>query len=319
MRILLAPMEGLVDDLMRELLTSMGGIDLCVTEFVRVTTHLLPTKTFYRLCPELLQGGRTATGVPVSVQLLGSDPACLADNAARAAELGALAVDLNFGCPAPTVNRHCGGAVLLREPSRLQEIVRAVRAAVPAGVPVTAKMRLGYEDTSLTLDCARALAEGGAAELVVHARTKLEGYRPPAHWPWIARIRQVVDINVVANGEIWSLDDALACRQASGSTDIMIGRGLVACPDLAWQIACQQRGQAYQARNWTQMQPVVQQFFQLLCHRADSQYPQARLKQWLALVSRAFPAAQPLLRQVRQLTTVAALEATLAEPHFWND
>ena len=106
---------------------------------------------------------------------------------------------------------------------------------------------------------------------------------------------------------------------ASGSADIMIGRGLVACPDLAWQIACQQRGQAYQARNWTQMQPVVQQFFQLLCHRADSQYPQARLKQWLALVSRAFPAAQPLLRQVRQLTTVAALEATLAEPHFWND
>lgn len=111
MRILLAPMEGLVDDLMRELLTSMGGIDQCVTEFVRVTSHLLPSKTFYRLCPELLQGGRTAVGVPVSVQLLGSDPACLADNAARAAELGALAVDLNFGCPAPTVNRHCGGAV----------------------------------------------------------------------------------------------------------------------------------------------------------------------------------------------------------------
>ena len=105
MRLMLAPMEGVIDHTMRELLTSLGSVDRCVTEFVRVSDRLLPPRVFRRLCPELDRGGVTAAGVPVYVQLLGGQPGVVADNAARAAELGAPGIDLNFGCPAKTVNR----------------------------------------------------------------------------------------------------------------------------------------------------------------------------------------------------------------------
>ncbi len=105
MQIALAPMEGLVDEILRELLTEVGGVDWCVSEFVRVCDRLLPLASFRKLAPELDHGWRTASGTPMRLQLLGSDPACLADNAAFAAELGAPVVDLNFGCPAKTVNK----------------------------------------------------------------------------------------------------------------------------------------------------------------------------------------------------------------------
>jgi tRNA-dihydrouridine synthase C len=215
MKLLLAPMEGLIDHRMRDVLTRAGGVDHCVSEFIRVTDQLLPARVFLRLMPELAHGSRTAAGTPVRAQLLGSDAACLADNAARLAALGAEGIDLNFGCPAPTVNRHRGGAVLLDEPDLVHAIVAAVRRAVPASLPVSAKMRLGHRDESLMLDTARAIAAAGACELVVHARTKLHGYRPPAYWERIADIREAVAIEVIANGEIWTVDDARRCREQS--------------------------------------------------------------------------------------------------------
>ena len=131
MRLLLAPMEGVVDHTMRELLSGLGGLDRCVTEFLRVSEQLLPPRVFYRICPELRSGGRTASGVPVYLQILGGDPTLVAENAARAAELGAPGIDLNFGCPAKTVNRSDGGSIILREPERVFRIVDAARRALP--------------------------------------------------------------------------------------------------------------------------------------------------------------------------------------------
>ena len=126
-------MEGLLDYILRDTLTRLGGVDRCVSEFIRVTNTLLPERVFTRVVPELLQGGCTRAGVPVRPQLLGSDPVCLAENAARVAGMGPYGVDLNFGCPAKVVNRHGGGAALLQEPELIATIVAAVRRAVPAG------------------------------------------------------------------------------------------------------------------------------------------------------------------------------------------
>ena len=116
MKLLLAPMEGLLDYTLRDILTRVGGLDGCVSEFIRITGQLLPARVFTRIVPELRHGSRTPAGVLVRPQLLGSDPACMADNAAVLASLSPAGIDLNFGCPAKTVNQHRGGAVLLDEP-----------------------------------------------------------------------------------------------------------------------------------------------------------------------------------------------------------
>ncbi len=214
----------------------LSGIDRCVSEFIRITDTLLPARAFIRTMPELRTGGRTLTGVPVRGQLLGSDPTLLAENASRLAELGSHGVDLNFGCPANVVNRHGGGSALLDDPELIHRIVAAVRRAVPAHVPVSAKMRLGYNDDHRAEDNALAIEAGGASEIVVHARTKAHGYRPPAYWDRIADLRAEVKLPLVANGEIWTVEDALRCQQVSGCTSLMLGRGMVADPGLALAI-----------------------------------------------------------------------------------
>lgn len=232
----LAPMEGVLDWILREMLSDVGGVDRMVTEFVRVTDRLLPDHVFHRYCPELNAGGRTRAGVPTYVQLLGGQPAWVAANARRAAGLGALGIDLNFGCPARTVNRHDGGAALLREPRRVYDVTRAVREAVPAQIPVTAKVRLGFDHKDFRRDIARAAADAGAASLVVHARTKTEMYTPPAHWAAVADMAEGLGIPVLANGEIWTVDDYVKCRAESGCARVALGRGLVRRPTLAADI-----------------------------------------------------------------------------------
>jgi tRNA-dihydrouridine synthase C len=297
MLLLLAPMEGLLDATLRHTLTRVGGIDRCVSEFIRVTGTLLPERAFLRIVPELRHGGRTLAGTPVRAQLMGSDPACLADNAARLAGLGPAGIDLNFGCPAKVVNRHGGGAALLQEPELMHRIVRAVRQAVPAAMPVSAKMRLGFDDDSLAQDCARALAEGGASELVVHARTKSDGYRPPAYWERIPRVREAVHIPVIANGEIWTVADALRCRELSGCEHLMLGRGMVADPGLALAI----RG-AGGRLGWAHLLPLMQEFWQGVCARVEPRHRAGRLKQWLNYLRRVYPEAQAAYDALRTVT-----------------
>ena len=314
MQLALAPMEGLVDDILRDVLTRVGGIDWCVTEFVRVNDSLLPPVCFRRLAPELAMGARTRAGTPLRVQLLGSDPACLADNAALACTLGAPVIDLNFGCPAKTVNRSRGGAVLLNEPELLHRIVREVRRTVPARIPVTAKMRLGYESPDGALDCARALADGGASQLVVHARTKTDGYKPPAHWEWVARVRDAVSVQVIANGEIWNVDDWQRCRAVSGVDDVMLGRGLVSRPDLARQIVALREGRAVTEMSWAELLPLLRDFWRQVRHKLAPAYAPGRLKQWLALLTRNYPEATALFAAIRRESDCTKIDALLGVP-----
>ena len=312
MQIALAPMEGLVDNILRDVLTHVGGIDWCVTEFIRVNDRLLTPAYFHKLAPELLHGAHTAAGVPLRVQLLGSDPVCLAENAALACELGSEVIDLNFGCPAKTVNRHGGGAALLQEPERIAAVVSAVRRAVPARLPVSAKMRLGYHDARLAVACAQAMADSGACEIVVHARTKLDGYRPPAFWEHIPAIREAVAVPVVANGEIWTVEDALRCRAVSGCTALMLGRGIVADPGLARALRAQDAGLPGQdVVDWPMLVPHLQDFWRQVCERLEPNQRAGRLKQWLNLLRRRYPEAEQAYQQVRTLTDQHAISLWL--------
>jgi tRNA-dihydrouridine synthase C len=309
-RIVLAPMEGLADDVLRAVLTSAGGYDWCVTEFVRVTTTVLPHSCFTRLSPELKNGSRTASGTPVRIQLLGSDPEMLAQNAAHLALLNPAGIDLNFGCPTPLVNRNRGGAALLDEPQLLLRIAGAVRAAVPPSIPVTAKMRLGIEDTHRALDCALALEAGGMQELVVHARTKADGYRPLVRWEWIARIREAVKLPIIANGEVWTVADYRAICAATGCSDVMLGRGAVADPLLAQRIRAGDEDHATDA-DWEELQHMIAEFWMRVQQKLPPHQSPGRLKQWLGLMRRSYPQAERLYGEIREARKAPELSARL--------
>ena len=308
MKILLAPMEGVVDSVLRDLITRMGGVDYCVTEFVRVTQHILPTKVFFQYCPELHNGSRTAAGTPVFVQLLGGQPDPMAENAAMADSLGAFGIDLNFGCPAKTVNRHDGGAALLKSPDRVFEITRAVRAAVHPDKPVTVKVRLGYDNKNYVTEIAQAASEGGAHWLTVHGRTKTEGYRPPAHWEEIATMGEAASIEVIANGDIWSPEDHARCQKVSGCQSTMLGRGLVARPSLALEI----RGQT-QRPNVSYWKPFLETFLVNSQNLRHEKYAVCRLKQLSKLMSRTYPEMGQLFQEIKRLQKVADMQNALKQ------
>ena len=235
----LAPMEGVTDAPMRHLLGAEGGFTYAVAEFVRVTHTPLPAHVVRRTVPEVANGGQTPTGLPVQVQLLGGNPERLAESAVAACAAGATAIDLNFGCPARTVNRHDGGATLLKYPERIFGIVRAVRTAVPPPILVSAKLRLGWDDPRAIFDTAPAAVEGGATWITVHARTREQGYAPPVNWPLIGRVRELVRVPVVANGDIHTLAAFRRCREDTGCIHFMLGRGAVADPTLARRVAAE--------------------------------------------------------------------------------
>ena len=318
--LILAPMEGLLDHGLRTVLTRVDGVDRCVSEFIRITDQLLPVRSFTRVVPELLHGSRTASGVPVRPQLLGSDPVCLAENAARLATLQPAGIDLNFGCPAKTVNRHRGGVVLMDEPELMHAIVAAVRRAVPAHIAVSAKMRLGIDDDSRALECAQAVEAGGAGELAVHARTKAQGYRPPAYWESIAAVRERVRLPVIANGDIWTVEDALRCRAVTGCTQLMLGRGLVRRPALARVIRQRDAGVANDradldptvaALPWPQVVPLLAEFWQDVCGRVERRHRAGRLKQWLNYLRHAYAEAQQAFDALRLVSEPEAISAWL--------
>lgn len=308
MKIYLAPMEGVVDYPMRNILTAVGGYDYCVTEFVRVVDRQLPAKVFKRICPELKHGGVTASGTPVIVQILGSDINAMADNARAIAELGAPGVDINFGCPSKIVNKNNGGAVLLKDPHRLYDIIRAVRNAVPEQIPVSAKIRLGYDDTELALENALAVAEAGASFVTVHARTRKDGYKAPARWEWLARINEALEIPVVANGDINSVEDYKRCIDVCGCEQIMLGRGAIARPDLGRQIVQHEQGKIGEELDWSAIQVMLGSLADELQDNIKDRYILPRIKQWLVHLKRQYEEAHRCFESVRLMKTYAEFE-----------
>lgn len=308
MRVLLAPMEGVLDSLVRELLSAVNDYDLCITEFLRVVDQLLPVKSFYRLCPELHQQSRTSSGTQVRIQLLGQHPGWLAENAARAVELGSYGVDLNCGCPSKTVNGSGGGATLLKDPPVIYDAVRAMRQAVPAHLPVTVKVRLGWDSVSHSHEIADAAASAGASELVVHGRTKQDGYRAEAiNWPAIGDIRQRLSIPVIANGEIFDHQSAMQCLSVTGCQDVMVGRGALNIPNLSRVIKYNEAPMP-----WPEVVQLLNRYCQLEKQGDTGLYHVARIKQWLGYLRKAYPQAEDLFMQIRPLKTSPHIATAIA-------
>jgi tRNA-dihydrouridine synthase C len=322
----LAPMEGIMDFVFRDLITQGQTIDQCTTEFVRVTDKLIPDHVFYRYCPELKTNSRTRSGVPVFVQLLGGQMEPMAENASKLSQLRPAGIDLNFGCPAKTVNRHDGGACLLQNPERLFSITSAVRKAVPKEIPVTAKMRLGFENTALYLENAQALAAAGANKITIHARTKSDGYRAPARWEYIAKIKEQMKIPIIANGDIKNVESLLECQKITSCTEFMIGRGSLQNPIIFSQINQFCRSDMrppkapdsinqFETTMWSKTKALILPFFLANSDYTSPRFAQARTKQWLSLLALQFPEAQEIFNQIKIETSPDKFQSQL-ESHL---
>lgn len=309
MRLILAPMQGVLDPLVRRLLTAINDYDLCISEFVRVVDQLLPAKVFYRLCPELLTGGKTPSGTPVRVQLLGQFPHVLAENAQRAVELGSWGVDLNCGCPSKTVNGSNGGASLLKQPELIYRAIQAIRQAVPDELPVSVKVRLGWDDVSHAFEIADAVQQGGATEITVHGRTKLDGYRADRiNWAKIGEIRQKLRIPVIANGEIWHWQDGQDCLQVTGCDALMIGRGALNIPNLSLVVKYNHAKSA-----WADILPILYQYAHTENIHDTGFYHIARIKQWLQYLKKEYPEAIALFERIKTCQTAEELREKLID------
>ncbi len=313
MRLVLAPLEGVMDHTVRELLTDLGGYDLCITEFLRVSNkQLLPPRTFYQLAPELENQGLTPCGVPVRLQLLGSDPDTLAMNAQRAIELGSHGIDLNLGCPAKTVNKNKGGAVLLKEPELIHSAVRSMRSAIPSHKTLSVKIRLGWDTPDHVHEIVDAIIQAGADELTIHARTKEDGYKAEAiKWHYIAQVKQRLakegkQFSIIANGEIWNKEDALKCRELSACNDLMIGRGALATPNLAAVVAG-----ISDKMSWLAVVEMILNYRKVQVIGSKGHHYSSRVKQWLSQMRQSYPQANELFFTIKRIKKTDDMQAAI--------
>ncbi len=315
--LILAPMEGITDAPMRAVQTEAGAFAFCVSEFLRVCHQSVPEHVFLRHVPELKQGCRTPSRVPVQIQLLGGQADALAEAAQTAVRLGVGAIDLNFGCPAPTVNRHDGGATLLKYPHRIREIVSKVRAAVPSEIPVSAKLRLGWDSIDSILENAEMAAQGGATWLTIHGRTRVAGYQPPIFWEPIGEVRKrLAPLPVVANGDIWTMEDFRRCREITQCEHFMLGRGALVDPLLPMNAAAElgigdfklSSPFGIEPLDWL---PLFQRFGTHIGARSDrSQLLARRIKQWTSMATRY--GKVPWFDGIKRLPTAEAIFEQMA-------
>jgi tRNA-dihydrouridine synthase C len=201
-----------------------------------VGQEVIRVEQILRDIPDLNQLVFGHTKLPLQLQLLGDSPDLMAASAIEGCIAGARAIDINFGCPAPTILRHSGGAALLKTPCAITDIVSAVRKSLPATIPVSAKIRLGWDDPNEVDAIARAVEDGGANWITIHARTKQEGYKPGVHWDAVARVKSRLLIPVIASGDLFTAEDVNHCIAQTGCSHFMIGRGILKNPFLAHDI-----------------------------------------------------------------------------------
>lgn len=276
----LAPMEGLGDLCFRKAIASIGGFDEAVRDFLRVPSNAhIPSLSKVYLFDEL-------GSIPLAAQIMGSDTHLMAEMAAALEMRKARRIDINCGCPSNTVTGRGAGSSLLKSPSTLYEVARSVVGAV--NVPVTIKMRSGYEDTSLFRENLLAAQESGAAYITLHPRTKIDGYGPPAKWELIAEAKSLLTIPVVGNGDILTVQDALSMLHMTKCDALMIGRGSVINPFLFHQIRSHFAKKEYEAQ-WEELTRYLDCYLSSMHSETPERLKVNKLKQLLGFLFKSCP------------------------------
>lgn len=224
-RVLMAPMTGITDLPFRVLASKLGA--------AYVATEMVAAAELARARPDVVRRAAVGGGLPLTViQLVGGDPAAMAEGARMAEAAGADIIDLNFGCPAKEVTGAACGSALMRTPDQAARIMEAVVQAVSR--PVSVKMRLGWDESSHNApDLARRAEDLGVAAVTVHGRTRKQFYTGVADWDAVAEVKQAVAIPVIVNGDIITAEQAREALSRSGADALMLGRGVYGRPWLA--------------------------------------------------------------------------------------
>lgn len=273
--LLLAPMEGVGDRSFRKAVASIGGFDEAVRDFLRV-----PSNAHIKSLASVYHADELAP-VPLAAQIMGSDPELMATMAQELMHRGAHRIDVNCGCPSNTVTGRGAGSSLLKDPNFLFEVLRAVVQAVP--IPVTVKMRSGYADTSLFKENLLAAQESGARYITLHPRTKVEGYGPPARWELIEQAKILLDIPIVGNGDILTVEDAVTMQRTTGCDALMIGRGCIINPFIFHQIRAHYSGASYEPK-WEDLLAFFEVFLSETPEGSSTKLRLGKLKQLLSFL-----------------------------------
>lgn len=289
--LLLAPMEGVGSRDFRRAIASIGGFDEAVRDFLRVpkNAHVKSLSVVYE--------ADEITPIPLAAQLMGSDPELMAEMGREIERRGAPRIDLNCGCPSNTVTGRGAGSSLLKDPNFIYEVASALVKAV--SIPVTIKMRSGYEDTSLFKENLKAAEESGVNYITLHPRTKVDGYGPPAQWKFIKEAKEIVKIPVVGNGDILNVEDALRMLKETGCDALMIGRGAVINPFIFHQIKAHFSKIPY-APKW----PELLTFFDIYSEEKDPNVsPKLQVNRIKQILSFIFKGNSELLKSRQAILT----------------
>lgn len=297
--LILAPMEGVGDVCFRKAISTIGGFDEAVRDFLRVPTnaHVKSLAVVY--------DAQELAPIPLAAQLMGSDPQLMAEMAFEVQKRGAKRIDLNCGCPSNTVTGRGAGSSLLKDPEHLHRIAKEMVRAVD--VPVTAKLRSGFEDTSLFRENLLAAEESGIAFLTLHPRTKAEGYGPAARWDLIAEAKSVLKIPVVGNGDILTVQDALKMVKETGCDALMIGRGSVINPFIFREIKAHYAQISFQGSHDEKVH-YLRSFLQAMAQGTPERTRINKLKQLLGFLFKSNP---KLMERRQELLTLQPSSAEI--------
>jgi tRNA-dihydrouridine synthase B len=279
-------MEGVTHPLMRQLMAEQGGLGLLCTEFVRISDQPQSRRHLNKAVVK-------APGLPLSVQVMGRERQRLQEAAVLVQEAGADVIDLNLGCPSPKAARGGVGAAMLKDRRLLFDVVSGLRNVVT--VPLSAKMRAGYDDSSGALDIGRVLEDAGVDWIAVHPRRRVDHYQGVADWRIIRALVEHVSVPVIGNGDVWYAADALRLREETGCHAVMIGRPALRNPWIFAQIAALEAGEPPPAPTGADVARWIEQF----CVRSLEHFPRVpvgKLKELVRYLGRALRDDRAFLR-----------------------